>query len=125
IRFTNASSVRAIGDVDGDGFDDLLVVGPAEVSGVARFRIVFGATDWQPQEIAYDQLTDERSREMRGFDPAVMGRWSPEPNAVAAGDVNSDGFDDFFISPQWTDGNDQSTFAMAALVLGRDFRGSV
>jgi Ca2+-binding RTX toxin-like protein len=73
--------VRSVGDVNGDGFDDIGVQSytPSRAQGTA---IIFGSADFGPVDLAH--LTPEQGFVQHG-------------SASAAGDVNGDGYGDFIV----------------------------
>jgi len=89
---------QGIGDVNGDGFDDLLLserFGPAGYAAVDRHHVVFGREGGFTREI--DTLAEAargRAFEILLADPLM---------SVAAGDVDGDGLSDLLLTP---DGDD-------------------
>ncbi|MEM6913375.1 MAG: integrin alpha, partial [Pseudomonadota bacterium] len=92
-------SVSSAGDVNGDGFDDILVSAPfAKFSGQAHliygrddgFSASFGPRDFESGEGA--TFTGKRFADEFGWP------------AVAAGDINGDGFDDILFGAHLADG---------------------
>ncbi len=103
------TSVAGIGDVDGDGFDDVLVGAPEfRVDGVAVGGVqVFRGSSTGLEETA--------SYTKHGTIP--LGRFGAE--AAPAGDVNGDGWDDVVIGSHHVDiDGDLGWEGAAALYLG-------
>jgi len=87
------ATVAGAGDVDGDGYDDLLISAPNSSGGVqfgGQVYLVLGAsTGWAPDEdLAYADAS------FHGEEP---GDYAGSAIA-AAGDVNGDGYDDILIA---------------------------
>ena len=80
------SYAAAAGDVDGDGFDDVLI-GGLNASGAGKAYLLAGqATSW-------NATTDLATMALASY--PLPGSGAP---ATGVGDVNSDGYDDFAIS---------------------------
>ena len=84
------------GDIDGDGFSDLLIGAPFSQSGIqAGFAwVVFGAS----VSPAFEELG---TRVAAGTAYRIQGEATGDNAAYDvcnAGDVNGDGFDDFLLS---------------------------
>jgi len=99
----------AIGDFNGDGFDDLAVGAPGEDSAKGRLTIIFGSTG---------SLTADGSDQIDEDSPGVidLDDGYSFAAALAAGDFNNDGFDDLAIG---VPGEDDSRGAVQT-VLGSD-----
>lgn len=110
------SAVDFIGDINGDGFSDLIVDGFDQASESGRASVVFGSD--QP----FDDVKD--LGQLNGFDGfAVSGFGSPlnvQYEVSRAGDLNGDGFADFVIS-----GGSFGTGGVAFVVFGRNAKPSV
>jgi hypothetical protein len=79
-------SVGAAGDVNGDGFDDVIIGAPyhdAHGSGSGRAYVFFGGT--QPNNVADLTLDGLSANDFFGY------------SVAGAGDVNHDGFDDVIV----------------------------
>ncbi|GBD42017.1 hypothetical protein HRbin39_01404 [bacterium HR39] len=111
-------AVAGAGDVNGDGFDDLLIGaygtldgGPAGAGGA---WVVFGGDDL-PARLDLAALTADRGIAL----PGVVAGSDTGRSVAAAGDVNGDGFDDVLVGARYTDlaaGGE----GVAYLVFGRD-----
>ena len=119
IKGTEADPERLVaraGDVNGDGYDDILVGQPsASNNGRAwsgSWYVVFGGTNGQVD------LADLGDRGFR-IDGAASshgyyGNWS----AAGVGDVNGDGYDDVLVGDGWGTNNSRFWCGSAYLVLG-------
>ncbi len=100
-------SVSHAGDVNGDGFDDIIVGAPfANPSGMgdAGSAYVFSGMDGSL---------------LRQFDGPASGDWMGY-SVSGAGDVNSDGFADLIIGAPWTDVNGDYDAGSAYVYSGYD-----
>ena len=89
-------SVSGAGDVNGDGFDDLLVGakgGDAGSNAAGETYLVFGKASGFTASLALSSLDGTNGFRIDGTDPSdASGR-----SVSGAGDVNGDGFDDLII----------------------------
>ena len=112
-------SVGGAGDVNGDGFDDLILEAPgAGAPGTGDFGeryIVFGKADAFPAEFDLSLVNGTN-----GFRIAGRGSDSTYPTTFVsgAGDVNGDGFDDVIIGAPDTFGGEASY-----VIFGGNFTG--
>ncbi len=113
-------SVSGAGDVNGDGFDDLIVGAQGANTGGASY-VVFGqASGWAA---SFDLSTLDGSTGFRldGIDAADdAGR-----SVSAAGDVNGDGFDDLMVGAWGGDPDGNAAAGESYVVFGGDFTHSV
>jgi hypothetical protein len=92
-------AVSAAGDINGDGFDDLIIGAPYARDGAGAAYVVFGSPDRFPAVLPLATLYPGSGGDgTRGF--VLVGARDPDRsgNSVsAAGDVNADGIDDFLV----------------------------
>ena len=114
------SSVASAGDVNGDGFDDLIVGVPRGASGGAvtgEAYVVFGhGGGFGDVDLA--SLDPSQGFVLRGAAPYDYAGSS----VASAGDVNGDGFDDLIIGARYADDDYAAgdTIGKAYVVFGHD-----
>jgi len=111
------SSARVAGDVNSDGFDDIIVgARTADPGGTVRgeVAIIFGKADGFSASINVTDLDGADGFRMAGGTAGdFMGQ-----DAATAGDFNGDGIDDFFIGAARADHSGED-FGAVYLVLGK------
>ncbi len=124
-------SVSSAGDVNGDGFDDL-IVGAYLGDGQGNTRsnsgeavVLFGkATGFGNIDLAtVDVAASGQGFRIFGADNEDRAGW----RVASAGDINGDGFDDLIIGAFGGDGsaNDKGESGEAIVIFGGDFLSSV
>ena len=104
----SGSSVSSAGDVNGDGYDDL-IIGARRVDGDAgETYVVYGGASAPGTEGVLDlsMLDGSNGFTLTGIDG---GDWSGQ-SVSSAGDVNGDGYDDLIIGAPGTDGFTGETY---------------
>ncbi len=114
-------SVASIGDINGDGVDDLLIgayrADPDGMSVAGEAYVVFGrAAGDYPAEVSLDGLDGMSGFEIEGLEVAdQIGRC-----VSSAGDINHDGFDDLAIGASLADPDGRSNAGITYIIYGRD-----
>jgi len=117
-----AHSVTGVGDVNGDGYDDLLVGTAYAGNGSGKGYLVFGHGGDFEAASELDFLDGQQGLRFEGRASFSYAGYS----VSAAGDIDGDGYADFLIGAPATGSSDASLNAGAAYVIrGRDFIGSV
>jgi VCBS repeat-containing protein len=112
-------AVSAAGDINGDGFDDLILGareanGPGEVDSGASY-VVFGRAGGFTAAIDVAGLTGANGFAIIGADATDRSGYS----VAAAGDVNGDGIDDLIIGAPQGDPGGRANAGEAYVVFGR------
>ena len=93
-------SVSSAGDVNGDGFDDLIVATPYANSLDGEAYVVFGKASWAATpSLDLATLDGINGFRLTGIDPSDLTGWS----VSSAGDVNGDGFADLIVGAPGAD----------------------
>jgi Ca2+-binding RTX toxin-like protein len=87
-------SVAAAGDVNGDGYGDVIVG-----TGATQSYVVFGSADGLPPSVDLATLTPDQGFGISGGEPTPL---VSNGRIAGARDVNGDGFDDVIVGSPWT-----------------------
>lgn len=112
-----------VGDVNGDGFDDLLVSVVANgVNASASAYLVFGHGGAFNASTDLGSLSSAQALRIDGI--AIGASGSLFGTVAAAGDVNGDGYDDMLLGAPHALANGLTDAGAAYVVMGRDFTNS-
>ncbi|PPS43889.1 S-layer family protein [Chroococcidiopsis sp. TS-821] len=125
--FSSNISVSGAGDVNGDGFDDLIVGSPSDGDAgfyrgaTGKSYLVFGKAAGFTPSLDTSDFNGSNGIVINGIVPS-----DNSGNSVSgAGDVNGDGFDDLIIGASNADANWQQNAGESYVVFGRNFTGKV
>jgi hypothetical protein len=132
----SGSTVSSAGDVNGDGFDDLLIAAYAgDGAGNSKFNageayVVFGKAIWKTTKtVDLGKLNGTNGFSLFGVDTndGSDGNGIVTGSVSSAGDVNGDGFADLIIGARFADGvnNAFDNAGESYLVFGKNFTNSV
>ena len=115
----SAYSVSGAGDINGDGFDDVILGAPfADPDGrnaAGQAYVVFGAASSFPAEVQLSELNGKNGFVLNGIDEGDRLGFS----VSGAGDVNGDGVDDVIIGAHYARPRELTKSGEAYVVFGR------
>ncbi len=121
----SGGSVRTAGDINGDGFDDLIigayVADPNGNTNAGESYVIFGKSSGYTASMNLSSLNGNN-----GFVINGIAYWDLSGTTVSsAGDINGDGYDDLIIGAYEADANGNSNAGETYVLFGRDFRNEV
>jgi uncharacterized protein with PIN domain len=120
-----SGSVSSAGDVNSDGFDDIIigtaVADPNGQESAGESYLVFGKASGFDASLNLFDLNGTNGFVINGINEDDGAGTS----VSGAGDVNGDGFDDLTVGAPGADPNGQSFAGESYVIFGRDFTGSV
>ncbi len=124
-------AVSGVGDVNGDGFDDLLI-GASRADGLGNTKADAGESYLIFGDVSFPALIDLNLIGSPGNSLGLIiygVEAGDQSGAVVneAGDVNGDGFDDLLIGAYWGDsiGNAKSSAGDSYILFGSDFKSTI
>ena len=122
----NANTVSAAGDVNGDGYDDVLIgSGEADPNGITNAgqsyivygRSSFGASFQLASLLAVNGGDGSLGYALNGFNPTPPSEW--QIYVAGLGDINHDGFADVGIGRPTADTNGLTNNGQVYIVYGK------
>jgi FG-GAP repeat/RTX calcium-binding nonapeptide repeat (4 copies) len=114
-------SVSGAGDVNGDGFDDLIIgavfADPNGNNAAGESYVVFGKSGGFTASLNLSALDGTNGFIFNGIDAGDLSGVS----VSGAGDVNDDGFDDLIIGAERADPNGNSSAGESYVIFGSEF----
>ncbi|MEG4416058.1 hypothetical protein Q5692_35375, partial [Microcoleus sp. C2C3] len=112
-------SVSSAGDVNGDGFDDLIIgafgADPNGIYNAGQSYVVFGSNSGFDASFNLSALNGSNGFAINGIAAGDFSGYS----VSSAGDVNGDGFDDLMIGARSADGNGITNAGQSYVLFGQ------
>jgi Ca2+-binding RTX toxin-like protein len=101
-----SDSVASAGDVNGDGFADMIIGASGANGGAGASYVVFGHSGGFAADLDLSSLTGSNGFQINGENPGDASGFQ----VASAGDFNNDGFDDLLVGASRADGGDGSAY---------------
>ncbi len=115
----NGRAVGSAGDVNGDGFSDLLISSvharPGNRTSTGQVYLIFGRREW-PRVIDLASLNQSRGVYINGINPGDTTGTS----VASGGDLNGDSLDDFLIGSYNADPVNRTNAGAAYIIFGHN-----
>jgi Ca2+-binding RTX toxin-like protein len=115
---SSGSSVSSAGDINGDGFDDLIIAAtsadPNGITNAGQSYVVFGSNSGFGAGLDLSTLNGSNGFAING----IAAYDSSGSSVSSAGDVNGDGFDDLIIGAVFADSNGITNAGQSYVVFG-------
>ena len=111
-------SVAGIGDINGDGYDDMLIGeyrNDINGANAGAAYVVFGKADWTGTSLRIEDLNGSNGFTFFGINADEEASFSIH----SAGDVNKDGYNDFLIGAARSDPGGNSNAGETYLIYGK------
>ncbi len=107
----SGASVSKAGDINGDGYDDIIIGAPSANTNAGKVYIIFGKSNFFNIDLASLMISD-------GFSITGINSGDHTGKSVsAAGDINADGFDDVIIGAPGANSADGISY----IIFGNSF----
>ncbi len=106
-------SVSGTGDVNNDGFDDIIIGAPAAAYEAGISYVIFGKAAGFT-DIFLENLDSNQGFSITGASRSYSGR-----SVSGAGDINGDGYDDIIIGAPYADSDGRTSTGTSYIIFGK------